>query len=537
MVKPLENLALMTKVVIPTAVMLAVALGIVALAERSLGQLTAQTHEIIAVTATRQALALQAEASLDSVAADEKNAMLMTDKSGLDFFASAYMSDLDRLKDSVAKLALLPHDPGEADRLRRMNGFIDAYGGTGEQLYQFMVDRNFDAAHALSTGPAQQARDRLLALIRDEVDQSAAQMRQAQGQADKRYRRSLRLLLGLSAAGLLCALGMIGWITKRFIVRPLRTMTEAMGRLSGGDLAITIEGADRRDEIGVLARALTIFRDQSIALRENTRHLEAAHAEIAELNAVLERRVEERTAELEAAHEALLRKERLAALGQITATVAHELRNPLGVIRNSVAAIEGAVGKAGLDLARPLGRIDRGIGRCDGIIAELLDFARIREISPSPTMADEWLLEVLLEQSLPADVHLAHELASPGCEIEIDADRMRRVVVNLVENAAQALAEPGAAETERRITVTTAASSESWEFVIADTGPGIAPATLARVFEPLFSTKSFGTGLGLPTVKQIVEQHGGRIDLTSIVGTGTRVAIRLPRAQAAEIAA
>jgi signal transduction histidine kinase len=537
MLKPLENLSLMTKVVIPTAVMLAVALGIVALAERSLSQLLAQTHEIIAVTATRQALALQADASLNSVTADEKNAMLMTDKSGLDFFASAYMSDLDRLKDSVAKLSLLPHDPGEADRLGRMKGFIDVYGGTGEQLYQFMIGRHFDEAHALSIGAAQRAREPLLALIHDEVDQSAALMRQAQGQADKRYRRSLRLLLGLSAAGLLGALGTIGWITKRFIVRPLATMTDAMGRLSGGDLAIAIAGADRRDEIGVLGRALTIFRDQSIALHENTRHLEAAHAEIAELNAALERRVEERTAELKDAHEALLSKERLAALGQLTATVAHELRNPLGVIRNSVAAIEGVVGKAGIDLARPLGRIERGIGRCDGIIAELLDFARIREIHPKPAMADDWLLEVLLEQTLPADIHLAQALASPGCEIVIDSDRMRRVVVNLIENAAQALAEHGAPETERRITVSTASSPEYWEFVIADTGPGIAPATLSRVFEPLFSTKSFGTGLGLPTVKQIVEQHGGRISLTSTLGTGTRVAIRLPRAPAAEIAA
>src|ERR1700722_10133591 len=102
MLKPLENLRLMTKVVIPTAVMLAVALGIVALAEQGLGDLTAQTREIISVTATRQALALQADAAVNSVAADEKNAMLMTDQSGLDFFASAYVGDLDRLKDAIA---------------------------------------------------------------------------------------------------------------------------------------------------------------------------------------------------------------------------------------------------------------------------------------------------------------------------------------------------------------------------------------------------------------------------------------------------
>jgi signal transduction histidine kinase len=528
--RQIENLRLMTKVVIPTAVMLAVALGIVALAERSLSKLTIETHEIIRVTATRQALALVAAASVNSVAANEKNAMLMTDKAGLDVFASAYVTDMDRLKESVAKLKELAADTIETDRLQGIERAIDAYGETGAQLYQFMVDKEFDEAHALSTGAAQTARERLIGLIQEEVAQSSAKMQQAEGHADVQYERTLGLLIGVSVGGLICALLTVSWISRRFIVRPLTKITDAMGRLSEGDLTITIDGADRSDEIGVLGRALTVFR-------ANAERLNAAHAEIRELNGVLERRVEERTAELKDAHDELLRRERLAALGQLTATVAHELRNPLGAIRNTVSVIEEAVDRAGLDLARPLGRMERSIRRCNAIIADLLDYTRIQPLRLTLAMADEWLLEVLNDQQLPAEIRLTPRLGAPGCEIAIDPDRMRRVVINLIENAAQAMAEPSPQGRDREISVITLAVAAGYELTFEDTGPGIAPEVLPKVFEPLFSTKSFGTGLGLPTVRQIVEQHDGRVELASEPGKGTRVTIRLPGPSAGKIAA
>jgi signal transduction histidine kinase len=111
--------------------------------------------------------------------------------------------------------------------------------------------------------------------------------------------------------------------------------------------------------------------------------------------------------------------------------------------------------------------------------------------------------------------------------VPIDADRLQRVVINLVENAAEALGELPA-DRDMRITVRTTAIDDELVVMIVDSGPGIAPENLDRVFEPLFSTKSFGTGLGLPTVKQIVNQHGGIIAVDSEVGQGTRVTVRLP---------
>lgn len=248
----------------------------------------------------------------------------------------------------------------------------------------------------------------------------------------------------------------------------------------------------------------------------------------------LQRRVEERTAALKAAQGDLLRKERLSALGQLTATMAHELRNPLSAIRNTLFAVKETAAAKDVSLDRPLGRIERSVERCDRIISDLLDYTRIKALHRAAVAPDAWLDELLSEQRLPADITLERKFAA-DCTLEIDAEQMRRVVINLVENAAQAIPDTSG---ERRITVSTALVGESFEMAVEDTGSGIPSDVLPKVFEPLFSTKSFGTGLGLPVVKQIIEQHGGSIAIASEPGKGTRVTIKLPTAlQKEEIAA
>ena len=249
----------------------------------------------------------------------------------------------------------------------------------------------------------------------------------------------------------------------------------------------------------------------------------------------LARRVEERTAELRQAQEGLIRSERLSVLGQLTATVAHELRNPLSAIRNSIYALKELVTSKGLGLDRQINRIERSIGRCDRIVGDLLDFARSRQLQRAPIMLDQWLGDVLDEQKLPEGIGLIHDFAVTGTVVSVDPERLRSVVVNLVENAVQAMTE--AASPRRELEVSTRRHGEEIEIAIADSGPGIAPEVLPKIFDPLFSTKSFGTGLGLPTVKQIVEQHGGRIEIASTVGSGTRVVVCLPMHETREMAA
>jgi PAS domain S-box-containing protein len=272
------------------------------------------------------------------------------------------------------------------------------------------------------------------------------------------------------------------------------------------------------------------------ARKKTETELRQAKAAADAANQELERRVEERTTELNAMQGELLQRERLSTLGELTATVAHELRNPLSVIRNAVYVIRGMAGEAGHRLDRSVQRIDRSIARCDRTISDLLDYAHARELKSRIVRIDEWLGQLLDEQALPEDVVVERRLGASDALVELDPDRFRCVVVNLLENAVQAMAEQRGSSSERRITVATFAS-ETVEILVEDSGPGIAPDILPKVFDPLFSTKTFGTGLGLPTVKQIVEQHGGLVMLRSVVGSGTSVQLHLPRVNEANLAA
>ena len=247
----------------------------------------------------------------------------------------------------------------------------------------------------------------------------------------------------------------------------------------------------------------------------------------------LERRVEERTAELRAAQADLLRQERLATLGQLTATVSHELRNPLGVIRTSIFIVGDGLNGATPRVQRALERIDRSVIRCDRIIDELLDFTRISGLEPEPTPIDAWLDATLKEQALPAGITLRRDFGLADTTVPFDHDRFRRAIINVFDNACQAMTgevgpEEAADADDSVLSVTTRGKNGRVEVIFEDRGPGIPADVLPKIFEPLFSTKGFGVGLGLPVVKQIMEQHGGGIEIDGAGTSGTRVCLWLP---------
>ncbi len=256
-----------------------------------------------------------------------------------------------------------------------------------------------------------------------------------------------------------------------------------------------------------------------------------AEEEVRTLNEELERRVEARTAELRAAQDDLLRAERLAMLGRLTATVSHELRNPLGIIRTSASVLREGLKEEASRAWRSLGRIERSIIRCDRIIDELLDFTHISALEPEPTPVDAWLEETLKEQELPSRITLYRDLGLGDMTVPFDKDRFRRAIINVFDNACQAMIGKGPEDAQTKECVLTVRTQERNGRVVVtfeDTGPGIPPAGCERVFEPLYSTKSFGVGLGLPVVKQIMEQHGGGIEIESGQGRGTQVRLWLP---------
>ena len=251
-----------------------------------------------------------------------------------------------------------------------------------------------------------------------------------------------------------------------------------------------------------------------------------AEAELAEYHDHLEQLVKDRTAKLEAAQDDLLRKERLAALGQLTGSVSHEIRNPLGTIRSSVFSIRERVRGQDAAVDKALDRAERNIQRCDRIIGELLGYARTNRLAPEPTDIDTWLAELLDEIDIPASIRFAKEL-SCGASVAFDREGMRRCVTNVIENACQAWAGDDA-EGEWELAVETCVSDGRVQIRVKDTGVGIPSDALEQVFEPLYSTKTFGVGLGLPIVKQIMEKHGGDVEIESRPGKGTTVTLWLP---------
>jgi len=253
---------------------------------------------------------------------------------------------------------------------------------------------------------------------------------------------------------------------------------------------------------------------------------------LAASNDELERRVEERTRELQETQEELVRNERLAVLGQLTATVSHELRNPLGSMRPSAYVLRKKLaGSEDRSLLEAIERIERGVDRCDHIIEELLDFTRASRLQKTPTRLDQWLEFSVQEQSFPEEIAVSLSTGLDGLKVDIDSFRMRRVLVNILENAIQSLTceEDARVQAGASIDISTSIEQGKVKIRCTDNGPGIAQDVMPHIFEPLFSTKNFGVGLGMPAVKQIMELHGGGIEVDSVDGKGTTITLWLPQ--------
>ena len=248
--------------------------------------------------------------------------------------------------------------------------------------------------------------------------------------------------------------------------------------------------------------------------------------------------------QLKAAQDEIVLAGKLSQLGQLTATVAHEIRNPLGAVRTAAFLLERKTKGKELGIEPQLERINNGITRCDNIISQLLDFSRTKTLHCDLTDFDQWLGALLDEeaQKLPAAITIEYRPGLSGETFRFDAARMSRAIINLAANAAEAMAGKGDdpskfACAEPRIIVESRSTAAGIEIDIRDNGPGIAAEHLQKIFEPLFTTKSFGTGLGLPAVQKIVDQHGGKLSIVSRPGEGACFTIALPREHAKEEAA
>ena len=229
-------------------------------------------------------------------------------------------------------------------------------------------------------------------------------------------------------------------------------------------------------------------------------------------------------AELARAQRQLIQQERLAALGELSAVVAHEVRNPLGVIFNSLGSLRRMLRPSG-DAKMLLDIVGEEADRLNRIVGDLLDFARpsTPQLRPEPLerIVDEAVQAALAQNS---GVQLAREADPAVPPVPMDARLMRQAVLNVAVNAVQAMPRGG------RLSVRLRREDGAALLEIEDTGAGIPEEVRHRIFEPFFTTKASGTGLGLAVVKRIVEGHGGEIAVRSRPGAGTTFSLRFPLA-------
>jgi PAS domain S-box-containing protein len=230
-------------------------------------------------------------------------------------------------------------------------------------------------------------------------------------------------------------------------------------------------------------------------------------------------------AELERAQHRLVQRERLAALGELSAIVAHEVRNPLGVIFNSLGSLRRLVRPTG-DAKLLLDIVGEEADRLNRIVGDLLDFARPSTPLLRPgrlgDVAEEAIGVALAQKS--AEVEIVRELDPGVPPVPMDARLVRQAVLNVIVNAIQAIPHGG------RVTVRTRRVGDAVVLEVEDTGTGIPEEVGARIFEPFFTTKASGTGLGLAVVRRIVEGHGGTATVRNQLGTGALFALTFPLA-------
>jgi len=326
----------------------------------------------------------------------------------------------------------------------------------------------------------------------------------------------------------------------RFIVKPLSTLAHIAQEISQGRLDQKLD-VRRSDEIGELAMS---FELMAVSLRLSKREVE-------DYQSTLESKIRERTSELEVAQSQLLHSEKMNAIGQLAAGVAHELNNPLaGILGYAQFALEKVKNKPAdqmtqkdiTSFTRYLNDIENQARRCKAIVQNLLKFSRSsRDIEAASFDLNEALqetIELLRHQLEMNHNHLHIEIDPSLPQLYGNSGKLQQVFANIIINAMQATPKGGALTVRTKHTPTLGEYDGSAEISFTDMGCGIPPEAQARIFEPFFTTKEVGkgTGLGLSVSYGIVKEHGGEIKVSSETGKGTTFTIILPLQRAGELA-
>jgi signal transduction histidine kinase len=306
------------------------------------------------------------------------------------------------------------------------------------------------------------------------------------------FLRTLRWQIALTGLAAVLVATVVGYLVARTVTRPLRALTGAMGEMATtGDLARTLPALGRWDDEDVRLVATT-FRQLTGSLDRFQR-------------------------------EAAIR-ERLSSLGRLSTVVAHEIRNPLMIIKSAVRQLRK---NDSPDVADTATSIDEEVARLNGVVTGVLDFAR--PITFAFTEGDLGTICRDAAQAAAADAEdVPIEVTAVSKPIVTDVERLRAVLVNLLTNAQQAVRARTDGSARRAILLETLREAGRWRITVDDCGTGIAHDDLPHIFDPFFTTRRNGSGLGLAISKNVVEGLGGSLRVESRVGDGTTVTLYLP---------
>ncbi|MHC4107019.1 MAG: sensor histidine kinase [Planctomycetota bacterium] len=323
-----------------------------------------------------------------------------------------------------------------------------------------------------------------------------------------------------------------GVFVHRVVNRPVFKLFEGTRRVAGGDLDTTIDVRGGHE----LAQLAEAFNRMVSDLR-------TARGEVTEWSHKLEEKVVEKTGELRRAQHQVLHMEKMASLGKLSASVAHELNNPLGGMLTYARLVKRELREQPLkaevlkELERYLSLTEQECARCGTIVNNLLIFARRSGMEMAPIDLNEVVERslMLIRHHLEiSSVELRSELLPGDTQIVADADQLQQALVAIFVNAVEAMStvEDRAGE----LTVRLHGEADEVQIEIGDNGAGIPPEALPHIFEPFFSTKAkeSGVGLGLAVVYGIVHRHDGTIEVDSEPGRGTTFRLRLPRESRAQ---
>jgi two-component system NtrC family sensor kinase len=329
-------------------------------------------------------------------------------------------------------------------------------------------------------------------------------------------REVITTFLTITAMGVILVTLISFYIAGR-ITKPIKNVVSITRMVANGDFSQEAR-VNSRDELGYLASS---FNQMIKRLRD-------AREELEKWGKMLEEKVEERTKELQAAQDQILRSERLASLGKLAAGVAHEMNNPLsGILLFTQSLLKRT--KDNASVQEDLKVIEQEIIRCSRIVRSLLDFAREtkpEKVSTQINQVIENTLALVENQAAFQNIRIVKELDPSIVPIPLDANQMQQVLMNIIINAADAMQVGGT------LTIRSAHTRENGfvEVTIADTGCGIPEEVINRIYDPFFTTKESkkGTGLGLAVSYGIIKKHQGFIMVESTLGKGTTFTIRLP---------